>query len=112
MAQAGILGEDNRVELIDGEIVEMTPIGRRDTACLKRLNGRFAQGFGDVALIGVQDPIHLNDYTEPQPDLSLLRLQPDFCASHHPLVEDIFLLVGVVQPSAAPDQQFKVPLYA
>ena len=112
MAQAGILGEDDRVELIDGEVTEMTPIGRRHAATVKRLTRIFVVTFGDDAIVGVQDPVVLSEYTEPQPDLALLRPRPDYYASGHPTPEDIFLLVEVAETSADLDRRVKVPRYA
>lgn len=73
MAEAGILSEDERVELIAGEIVEMAPIGSRHAGCVKRLNKRLTRGLGDRALVSVQDPITLGTSHEPEPDLAILR---------------------------------------
>lgn len=112
MAKAGILTEDDRVELIDGEIIDMAPIGSRHAGCVKRLNDLFSQRFSAVALISVQDPIHLNDRNEPQPDVALLRRRADYYTSGHPGPEDIFLIVEVADASIEVDRQVKVPLYA
>ncbi len=112
MAQSGILGEDDRVELIDGEVTQMTPIGRRHAACVKRLNKLFGKTFGDDAVVSVQDPIVLSDYTEPQPDLAILRPSPDFYVAGHPKPEDVLLLVEVAETSADLHRQVKAPLYA
>ena len=72
MLESGILAEDDRVELINGEIVEMAPIGSRHAACVRRLNNLFSRQVGDRAVVGVQDPVRLDEYSEPQPDLTLL----------------------------------------
>ena len=112
MGRAGILTEDDRVELVGGEIVEMTPVGRRHAACVKRLNRLFGQRFGDAALISVQDPVHLDDHTEPQPDVAFLRPRADFYAAGHPGPADILLIVEVAETSAALDRRVKLPLYA
>ena len=111
MTEAGILGEDDRVELIEGEIVEMTPIGHRHAACVKRINQAFSRLFWDVSVVSVQDPIRLGDDSEPEPDLALLRLRADFYASGHPGPEDVTLLVEVAESSADPDRRVKVPMY-
>ncbi|MBI2954880.1 MAG: Uma2 family endonuclease, partial [Chloroflexi bacterium] len=103
---------DDRVELIDGEVTEMTPIGRRHAGCVNRVNKLFAKTFGDDALVSVQNPVDLSEHNEPQPDLALLRPRPDFYAERHPIPEDIFLLVEVAESSADLDRQVKVPLYA
>lgn len=112
MAQAGILGEDDRVELIDGEIVEMTPIGRRHAACVDRLTQLFTETLGRAAQVRVQNPINLDERSEPQPDLALLRPRSDFYASGHPTPGDILLVVEVAETSADVDRRVKVPLYA
>ena len=112
MAEAGILGEDDRVELIDGEVTEMVPIGRRHSGCVNRLNKLFVETFGYDAVVSVQNPIVLGDYTEPQPDLSILKPRSDFYSGGHPTPEDIFLLVEVGETSADLDREVKVPLYA
>lgn len=91
MAQAGILGEDDRVELIEGEIVEMTPIGSRHAACVKRLNHLLTQQVRERALVSVQDPIRLSAHSEPQPDLALLVPRPDFYARRHPGAAEVLL---------------------
>ena len=112
MAQAGILGEDDRVELIDGEVTQMTPIGRRHAAGVIRMTNLFAKTFGDDALVSAQNPVVLGEYSEPQPDLALLRPRADFYASGLPTPDDILLLVEVAETSADLDRRVKAPLYA
>jgi Uma2 family endonuclease len=112
MIVAGIFPEDDRIELIHGEIVEMSPVGRRHAACVKRLNQLFSQILGIQAIVAVQDPIKLGDRSEPQPDIALLKPRPDFYAAGHPQPEDILLLVEVADTSMATDREVKIPLYA
>lgn len=112
MAETGILGEDDRVELIEGEIVEMAPIGSRHAACVIRLIRLFSARPRPDVLVNVQNPIRISEYTEPQPDLTLLRFRPDFYARAHPGPEDVLLLVEVAESSAEYDRQVKLPLYA
>jgi Uma2 family endonuclease len=82
----GILTEDDRLELLRGEIYQMSPVGRRHASCVKRLNhlfkNSFKNGFENKVIIGVQDPVVLNDDSEPQPDISLLKWQDDFYLSN------------------------------
>jgi Uma2 family endonuclease len=78
MARTGILNEDDRVELIEGEIAEMTPIGSRHAAVVDRLIQLFPRHPDLNAIIRVQNPIRLGEHSEPQPDLALLRPRPDF----------------------------------
>jgi len=111
MAQTGILCEDDRVELLEGEIIEMTPIGPRHAARVDRLTRLFSLNLGEAVIVRVQSPISLTEYSEPQPDLALLRPNPDFYAQAHPAPEDVLLVVEVAETSAAVDREKKVPLY-
>jgi Uma2 family endonuclease len=112
MAEAGILSEDDRVELLEGEIVAMSPIGSRHAGLVNRLNRLFSQRAGDQVVVSVQNPVRLGGYSEPQPDLALLRPRADFYTSSHPGPEDVLLAVEVAETSAAVDREVKVPLYA
>src|SRR5262245_56256805 len=73
MVEAGILTEDDRVELIDGELVAMSPIGSRHVACINNLTALLVRRLGDQAIVSVQNPVRLSDSTEPLPDISVLR---------------------------------------
>ncbi|MFB6214898.1 MAG: Uma2 family endonuclease [Candidatus Bipolaricaulia bacterium] len=112
LAQAGVLSEDDRVELIEGEIIEMVPIGSRHAACVKRLNHQLSQKIEEAIIISVQDPIRLSEHSEPQPDLALLEPRPDYYADEHPGPEDVLLLVEVAESSQEYDRERKIPLYA
>ena len=112
MAEASILTEEDRVELIAGQIVAMSPIGSRHAACVKRLNLLLGKMIGDSMLLGVQDPIALDAYSEPEPDLVLLRPRADFYATAHPAAGDVLLAIEVADTSASYDREVKVPLYA
>lgn len=112
LGQAGVLGEDDRVELIEGEILEMSPIGRIHASRVDRLNRVFNRGVGDAAIIRIQNPIVLGDHSEPEPDLALLRPRADFYAEQHPTEEDVLLVIEVADSSVEYDRQIKAPLYA
>jgi Uma2 family endonuclease len=112
MARAGILGEDDRVELIDGEIVEMAPIGSEHAGSVDRLTDLFGRRFRTRAIVRVQNPIRLNQYDEPQPDLALLRRRRDFYRLSHPTPDDVLLVVEVADTTLAADRSIKMPLYA
>lgn len=112
LAEVGILSEDDRVELIEGEIVVNSPIGSQHAACVDRLNRLFSQRVGNKAIVRVQNPIRLSEHSEPQPDLALLKPRPDFYANEHPKPEDVLLIVEVAETSAEYDRQVKLPLYA
>jgi len=112
MAQAGILGEDDRVELLDGEIVRITPIGSRHSACVDRLVRKFTEIPEERAIVRVQNPLRLSQHSEPQPDLCLVRPRPDYYSSAHPRPGDAFLVVEVAETSFESDRDLKIPLYA
>ena len=112
MAESGILTEDDRVELIRGEIIKMSPIGRRHASCVARLNRIFTLRLREAAIVWPQNPIELDDASEPQPDLVLLKPRPDFYESGHPQASDIFLLVEVADTTIEADREVKIPLYA
>lgn len=112
MAEARILTEEDRVELIAGQIVAMSPIGSRHAACVKRLNLSLGKMVGDSMLIGVQDPIALDALSSPEPDLVLLRPRADFYAAAHPAAGDVLLAIEVADTSADYDREVKLPLYA
>lgn len=112
MAHAGVLGENDRVELIEGEIVEMAPVGSRHASCVDRLVRLFTQGLGEQVIVRVQNPVRLGERPEPQPDLALLRPRLDFYAEAHPGPKDVFLLVEVADTSASYERQVKLPFYA
>ena len=112
MVEAEILTEDDRVELIKGEIIEMTPIGRRHAACVARLVQLLLIRLGQRAIIWPQNPIELDDTSEPQPDITLLQPRSDFYESGHPQPQDILLLIEVADTTVESDRQIKIPLYA
>lgn len=112
MGDAGILSEEDRVELIDGEIVEMTPIGSRHAACVDRLNRILSSRLSDRAQVRIQSPIFLNDISEPQPDAALLRLKAGDYADGHPGPGDVLLVVEVADTTLNYDRTVKAPRYA
>lgn len=112
MGDAGIFAPDERVELIEGEIVRMNPIGSRHAACIDRLSRFFHKTVGENAVIRSQSPLHINDHSEPEPDLMLLKPRDDFYAKAHPGPDDVFLLIEVADSSLAYDRDVKLPLYA
>jgi Uma2 family endonuclease len=111
MAEAGILREDDRVELIEGEIVLMTPIGRRHAACVAELNRLLVPAVGQRALLWPQNPITLPDESEPQPDIVLLRPRADRYLQDDAHPEDVLLLIEVADTSQRYDRRVKLPLY-
>lgn len=112
MAEAGILHEDDRVELIEGKIIQMAAVGSRHAACVKRLIKFLVREVGDLGVVGAQDPVVLPDSSEPEPDVVVLRPRDDFYAAGHPVPEDVLLLIEVSDTSFDYDRDVKVPLYA
>lgn len=112
MGEAGIFRQDARLELIEGEIIEMSPIGSPHAACVKFLSGLLHRLFGDAFIVGVQDPIRLNDFSEPQPDVTLLRWRDDYYREKHPTPADVLLVIEVADSTVVKDKTIKIPLYA
>lgn len=112
MGEAGIFRQDARLELIEGEIYEMSPIGNAHASCVKFLNGLLNRLFGGAFIVGVQDPIRLDDFSEPQPDVSLLRWRDDYYRDAHPTPADVLLVVEVADTTVVADRRVKMPLYA
>lgn len=112
MASAGLFGEDDRVELLGGEIIDMAPIGSRHAAAVDRLNRLLVTRLGEAPIVRVQSPIRLDDMSEPRPDVTVLRPRPDFYSGDHPQPGAILLVVEVSDTSVAWDRRVKIPLYA
>jgi Uma2 family endonuclease len=112
MVEARILTEDDRVELLDGEIVEMSPISPRHAGCVKHLARLLVGAAGPTGFVGVQDPIVLGPHGQPQPDVAVLRPRADDYRRAHPGPLDVVLVVEVADTSIHRDRSTKVPLYA
>ena len=112
MAEAGILTEDDRVELIDGEIIKMSPIGSRHVACVNRLNTLLSQRVGNAASVSVQNPISVDEYSEPEPDIALLQPRHDFYSRSLATSKDVLLTIEVADTSLEYDRTIKLATYA
>ena len=112
MALAGVLHEDDRVELLDGQIVQMTPIGVRHAACVNRVNALITGLTGTRATVSIQNPLIVGEHEEPQPDIAVLRYRADGYQTGHPRALDTLLVVEVADTSLAYDRDVKIPLYA
>src|SRR5947208_322206 len=111
MAETGLLKPDARVELLDGRIIDMSPIGPFHGGSVNRLIRLFGKLSNGRWLVSAQYPVHLNEYSEPDPDLMLLKPVSDDYTSRHPRPEDVFLLVEVADTSMAFDREEKMPAY-
>lgn len=112
MAEAGVFAPGDRVELIEGEVVEMSPIGIAHATCVRRLTNLLVRRLGDRALLDVQNPLRLGDRSELYPDLMLLRSRSDGYAGALPAASDVLLIIEVSDRSLAFDRGVKLPLYA
>ena len=112
MGETGILSEDDRLEMIEGELIEMSPTGKRHAACVDVLAELFREQLQRKVIVRVQNPIQLGSYSEPQPDVALLKRRDDFYRSAHPTSADVLLVVEVADTTIDYDRQIKVPLYA
>ncbi|MGH9057008.1 MAG: Uma2 family endonuclease [Acidimicrobiales bacterium] len=112
MGEAGLFDEDARVELLDGEVYQMAAIGNAHLACVNRLTRLLVAAAGDRAIVSVQNPIRLDNHSEPQPDLVLLQPRPDDYATATPTARDAFLVIEVADSSLEWDRDRKAPRYA
>ena len=112
MGEAGIFGEEARLELIEGEIIEMSPVGNRHVVCVNRATNLFALSLAGKAMVSVQNPVLLSRYTEPQPDIVLARPREDYYADKRISPEDTLLVIEVSDTTLRYDRNRKMPLYA
>jgi Uma2 family endonuclease len=112
MSEAGVFSDRERVELIEGEIIQMAAIGRRHAARVDRLAEFFGDRVRTRAIIRVQNPISIGDRSEPQPDIALVQRRADFYEESLPNSEDVLLLVEVADSTVNYDRDVKVPNYA
>lgn len=112
MGETGILHEDDHVELLEGELWEMSPIGDWHNSCVDRCTWRLGGALGGRAILRVQGSFRLSPVAEPEPDLLVLRFRDDFYAHGSPGRADVLLLIEVADSSLAYDHDFKLPLYA
>src|SRR5215813_10124210 len=112
MTEAGILAPDARVELIEGVIIDMPPIGTGHGGTVAQLNRLLFEAVEDRALIIPRSPIRLSDISEPVPDFTLARPRADFYKKKHPGPADTLLIIDVSQSSLRYDVEIKAPFYA
>lgn len=112
MGESGILTEDDRVELIEGELVDMPPIGSDHAGVVILLTAMLAGPLSGKALLSSQNPVRLGKRSEPQPDLAVLRPRDDFYRNAHPQPKDVLLVIEVADTTARYDREVKIPLYA
>lgn len=111
LGETGILPPNARVELIEGEIVEMSPTGSRHAGCVNLLSRILNQQVRDL-IVATQNPLRLSDLSEPQPDIALLRFRQDFYRRRHPGPDDVLVVIEVADTTVHYDRHVKMPLYA
>lgn len=112
LGHTGFFAPGQRAELINGEIIDMSPIGPTHTGCVAWLHNFFSQKLFGQAIVWNQSPIQLGDFSEPEPDLTILRYREDFYRTRHPQVDDVLLLIEVADRTLSYDRNTKAPLYA
>jgi len=112
MLEAGIFDPEDRIELIEGELLDMAPIGSNHAGTVYKLIQRITSAVGDGAIVGAQNPLILGDHTEVQPDLLVLKPREDYYSESHPEPKDIFFIVEVSDTTVRFDREVKIPLYA
>lgn len=112
MEEVGILNHLDKVELIKGEILHMSPIGSKHQGVINRITTLFVPLFSNKAIVQVQGPIQVDDLSEPVPDVMLLKSRKDFYTKKHALPKDVFLLIEVAASSLQYDRAVKLPIYA
>lgn len=112
MGEAGVLAPDARVELIEGEVIDMAPIGSRHASVVNRLNDLLMRAVQGRAIVQVQGPVRLSDRSEPEPDVALLRPRADYYRDALPTPADMLLLIEVAESTQRYDRTVKAPLYA
>jgi Uma2 family endonuclease len=112
MAEAGLFAADERVELIQGEIIDMAPIGTRHASCAEQLATALVTSLGARGIVRSQLPVRLGPDSEPQPDLAVVAPRPDRYRANHPGAADVLLLIEISKATLRFDLEVKVPLYA
>lgn len=112
MIAAGILGEDDKVELLNGELILMSPIGPNHSGVTNRISHLLQELLRGLAIVAAQNPVTLSLSSEPQPDLAIVKPRDDFYAESHPCPEDVFLLIEVADATLEKDRTVKAALYA
>ena len=112
MGEAGIFHPEARLELIEGEIIEMSPVGDRHIGCVNRATALFSARLAGRVVVSVQNPVRLSRYTEPQPDILLARPREDYYGGKRISPEDTLLVIEISDTTLRYDRNRKMPLYA
>lgn len=111
MVEVGILAADERVELINGQLYRMAAKGTAHSAAATRIDRVLSRLLANRALLRFQDPVRLNDFSEPEPDVAVVQIDPLDYEDHHPTPAEIFWLIEVADTTLKRDRELKVPVY-
>lgn len=111
MGEIGILGEDDRVELINGEIIQMSALGNKHVRCVNRINRLLVPALSEQAIVSIQNPVVIPEHNEPEPDVAVLKPEAENRDSN-PMSEDVLVLIEVSDTTLAYDRDVKLPIYA
>lgn len=112
LAETGILQETNKIELITGELINMSPIGSAHAGTVDKIVALLVRKINDKAIVRCQNPLILDDYSEPEPDIALVKFSKNFYTDNHPLPQDVLLVIEIADTSIRYDREIKIPLYA
>jgi len=112
MAEVGILAADEQVELLAGQIIQKMPKGPAHSALCKRIEKLLEHQLGDQVLVRLQDPIQLDAYSEPEPDIAVVHPSESFYADHHPIPSEVYLIIEISDTTLERDLGSKANLYA
>lgn len=112
MGEVGILSEEDKVELLNGEIIYMSPINNKHSSHVRRLTALLYELIGKKATLLVQDPITIPNFSEPEPDITIAKLDANFYDTKNPLPKDIYILIEVSDSTLEKDRITKLPIYA
>jgi Uma2 family endonuclease len=112
MARAGLLSPEDRVELIEGEVIDMAPIDSEHAGSVDQVAEIFREVLGKKIIVRVQNPVRLSEHSEPEPDIALLRSRAHYYRGSHPTAADVLLIVEIARTSLRYDREIKLPLYA
>jgi Uma2 family endonuclease len=112
MGETGVFAPDSRLELIEGEIIEISPIGSRHAACVQLVSDLIKDAIERKFSVRTQHPVVLDDFSEPQPDVAVVTFRPDYYRDAHPRPQDILLVVEVADTTVEKDRLVKTRLYA
>lgn len=112
MVELGILAADERVELLEGQLFKMAAKGTAHSAAITRIERVLLRQLAGQVLLRLQDPVRLNNFSEPEPDIAIVQIDPLDYEDHHPMPSEIFWLIEVADTTLKRDRELKAPSYS